>query len=179
MRFGHYTVFDTPEENKHTQVYVEYDVPNNDNLEGATGTIVLTEGGQGSGGGGDAGNGIKSITISPAITTTPALESYFPIYWEDLTAEQKQDGVQITINANIEDDVQYTITVTPTADWYTASFDGAPEFGEKGEPFTFTQTMSIGQSYDFHVAAANGTTEETATETVFALLHIGTIPDGE
>lgn len=51
MRFGHYTVFDTPEENKHTQVYVEYDVPNKDNLDGATGTMILSDGGSESGGG--------------------------------------------------------------------------------------------------------------------------------
>lgn len=44
MRFGHYTVFDTPEENKHTQVYVEYDVPNKDNLDGAAGTMILSDG---------------------------------------------------------------------------------------------------------------------------------------
>ena len=44
MRFGHYTVFDTPEENKHTQVYVEYDVPNKDNLDGSTGTMILSDG---------------------------------------------------------------------------------------------------------------------------------------
>ena len=131
------------------------------------------------GGGGEDGNGIKSITISPAITTTPALESFFPIYWEDLTDEQKQDGVPVVINANIEDDVQYTFTITPTADFYAASFDGVPGFGGKGEPITITQTMSIGQSYNLHVAAANGTTEETATETVIALVGIGTIPDGE
>ena len=129
--------------------------------------------------GGDAGNGIKSITITPAITTDPALESFFPIYWEDLTDEQKQDGVPVVINANIEDDVQYTFTITPTADFYAASFDGVPEFGGKGEPITITQTMSIGQAYDLHFAAANGTTEETATETVIALVHISTIPDGE
>lgn len=52
MRFGHYTVFDTPEENKHTQVYVEYDVPNKDNLDGATGTMILSDGSSESGGGG-------------------------------------------------------------------------------------------------------------------------------
>lgn len=55
MRFGHYTVFDTPEENKHTQVYVEYDVPNNDNLDGATGNMILSDGhSETSGGGGDS-----------------------------------------------------------------------------------------------------------------------------
>lgn len=54
MRFGHYTVFDTPEENKHTQVYVEYDVPNKDNLDGATGTMILSDGSSDTSGGGDS-----------------------------------------------------------------------------------------------------------------------------
>lgn len=51
MRFGHYTVFDTPAENKHTQAYVEYDVPNNDNLDGATGTMILSDGSSDTSGG--------------------------------------------------------------------------------------------------------------------------------
>lgn len=129
------------------------------------------------GGGSGEGNGIKSITISPAITTTPALESLYPIYWEDLTDEQKQDGIILTIYADIDDGAQYTFTITPTADFYAASFDGALEFGEKGEPVTLTKTMSIGQSYDVMFAAANGTSMETSTETVIVTLHVGTIPD--
>lgn len=136
MRFGHYTVFDTPEENKHTQVYVEYDVPNNDDLEGATGTIVLTEGGQGSGGG-DAGNGIRSITISPAITTTPALESLFPVYWNGETQ-------QIEISAFGMGSGDYTVTITPTADTYAFTDEGEDGVTSdtKGAPITFETTAA-------------------------------------
>lgn len=54
MKFGHYTVFDTPAENKHTQVYVEYDVPNNNDLDGATGTMILSDGHSETSGGGDS-----------------------------------------------------------------------------------------------------------------------------
>lgn len=65
MRFGHYTVFDTPEENKHTQVYVEYDVPNKDNLDGATGTMILSDGsGESGGGGGDSRFSTCEVEIS-------------------------------------------------------------------------------------------------------------------
>ena len=152
MRFGHYTVFDTPEENKHTQVYVEYDVPNNDNLTGATGTIILTEGGQGSGGG-DTGSGIKSITISPAITTTPALESVFPIYYEDLTEEQKRDDVRFTgepATALVEG-ATYTITATPTDDMFVADGAGVVS-ASAGAPITFTATVEEGELY-FSVVA--------------------------
>lgn len=156
MRFGHYTVFDTPEENKHTQVYVEYDVPNNDDLEGATGTIVLTEGGQGSGGGGDAGNGIRSISISPAITTDPALESFFPIYWKDLTAEEKEDGVYIEVSVDAPQVADYTFTLTPTDDMYAGimGIGGAPIMGdEKGAPVSGTnQNTPVVQNAMFSVS---------------------------
>lgn len=145
MRFGHYTVFDTPEENKHTQVYVEYDVPNNDDLEGATGTIVLTEGGQGSGGGGDTGNGIRSISISPAITTTPALDSLFPIYYEDLTEEQKQEGLDVTLTAPNLPAGEYTVTVTPTDEWYARV--GETTGTEKGEPVSEQFTINSGAPF--------------------------------
>ena len=119
-------------------------------------------------------NGIKSITISPAITTTPALDSLLPIYWDDLTEEQKRNGVPITIHANIEDDVPCTFTVTPTQTWYAA--DGNMQFGGQGEPISFDSELVVGQSYDFHVGAANGTTEETATEMVMVTIHVTTAP---
>lgn len=167
MRFGHYTVFDTPEENKHTQVYVEYDVPNNDNLEGATGTIVLTEGGQGSGGG-DAKHGIESITISPTLDVTPMLESYFPIYYEDLTDEQKDAGVQVhgafepgTIHAGDT----WDITITPSADWYVYDF-ATQTFGEKGAPYTITVEAETAAGFGCDFGAAADTVPEETTPIV-------------
>lgn len=162
MRFGHYTVFDTPEENKHTQVYVEYDVPNNDDLEGATGTIVLTEGGQGSGG--DTNNGIESISISPALDVTPMLESYFPIYWEDLTDEQKDSGVEIQgafEPGTIHEGDTWNITIKPTSNWYV--YDAAEEtFGEKGAPYTITVEASADGFYCQFAAASDDVPDETS-----------------
>ena len=118
--------------------------------------------------------GLKSISISPAITTTPALDSLFPIYWDDLTEEQKRNGVPITIHANIEDNVPCKFTVTPTQNWYVAGED--MQFGGQGEPISFDRELVVGQSYDFHVGAANGTTEETVTEMVSVTLHVTTAP---
>lgn len=70
-------------------------------------------------GGSDEGKqGLKSITISPAITTTPALESLFPIYWEDLTEEQRRDGITINCASSGYTPGEYTITVEPTGEWY-------------------------------------------------------------
>ena len=92
------------------------------------------------GGSDEEKQGLKSITISPAITTTPALDSLFPIYWEDLTEEQKQDGVSVDLTTSTELKMgdEFTVTITPTADWYGYNGD---EFGEKGEPVTYTASV--------------------------------------
>lgn len=84
-----------------------------------------------------------SISISPAITTTPALDSLFPIYYEDLTDEQKQSG--ITLNLTRSGDYEpgeYTLTVEPTGDWYAGISDWAdsPQVGGKGESVTASRT---------------------------------------
>ena len=86
------------------------------------------------GGGGKLKQGLKSISISPAITTTPALDSLFPIYWEDLTDEQKQSGVNINLTTTtpFSSGDEFTFTIAPTSEWYAA----ADDFGEKGQPIT-------------------------------------------
>lgn len=89
-----------------------------------------------SGGGDENKQGLKSISISPAITTTPALDSLFPIYWDDLTEEQKQNGVtlSLTTDAGLTVDEEHTFTITPTTDMYII----ADEPGGKGEPVAVT-----------------------------------------
>ena len=67
----------------------------------------------------DEKQGIKSIIISPAITTTPALESMFPIYWDDLTEEERELSVNITVDLDPQTEpAEYTFTLTPTNDMY-------------------------------------------------------------
>lgn len=80
-----------------------------------------------------------SISISPAITTTPALDSLFPIYWEDLTDEEKQQGVTLSLSASNEpaNGTPITVTLTPTSDWYAYNYDDGTA-GEKGQPISFT-----------------------------------------
>ena len=108
--------------------------------------------------GGEAGNGIKSITISPAITTTPALESLFPIYWEDLTEEQKQEHavrIAASTQATMEVGDTYTVTVVPTADMYAM---GDSEFGGKGEPVTLiceVTDFTDGNAMEIEIRATN------------------------
>lgn len=103
--------------------------------------------------GGEAGNGIKSITISPAITTTPALDSLFPIYYEDLTEEQKRDDVRFTgepATALVEG-ATYTITATPTDSMFVADGAGVVS-ASAGAPITFTATVEEAELY-FSVTA--------------------------
>lgn len=94
--------------------------------------------------GGDEGRqGLESITISPAITTTPALDSLFPIYWDDLTDDQKQDGVSIsvTVPSGSLPTEEMTFTATPTSDWHMVGMTGGePIVGEKGVPVSIVGT---------------------------------------
>lgn len=117
-----------------------------------------------SGGGDEGKQGLKSITISPAIETTPALDSLFPIYWEDLTEEEKQHGINITVNGTAED-IEYTITVTPTDEWYAMHNSEEFEVGGKGEPVSYTVEGGKGV-LSFTPNTTNGNTEETATQLV-------------
>lgn len=117
--------------------------------------------------GGDEGKqGLKSVTISPAIATTPAFESKFPIYWEDMTEEQKQ-GIEVQTFVDfgvIKAGDEYTITVTPTSGLYAAGVgDGDPAFGEKGEPLTFTVTAELDGNLGFTVVALDSIEEEAMT----------------
>ena len=90
--------------------------------------------------GGDEGkNGILSVTISPAITTTPALDSLFPIYLDDLTDEEKVNGKTIAVEATYDVQTDYYVTVTPTSNWYALN-PSSHEFGSVGEPVTYLLT---------------------------------------
>lgn len=100
-------------------------------------------------------NGIKSISISPAISTTPALESFFPIYWEDLTEEQRRDGITISCTRGDVTPGEYTLTVEPTGDWYAGiqGWSDNPQVSGIGKsvtasttPFPATQFTVVGLS---------------------------------
>lgn len=101
------------------------------------------------GGGGDEGKqGLKSITISPAITTTPALDSLFPIYWDDLPEGDVEEGVEYryyetTLHTGyaLTNGTEYTISATPTSNWRV--YHDETE-GDTGEAITFTATVSKG-----------------------------------
>lgn len=117
------------------------------------------------GGSEEEGNGIKSISISPTITTTPALDSLFPIYWEDIPAEDIEDGQyatkRITVVFTGELGSEYHVTATPTADWQVQNdFNQWAGKGETAEVYSSPFDLSEAQSFDFTVATNTDTPAE-------------------
>lgn len=94
--------------------------------------------------GGDVGKqGVKSVTISPEITTTPALDSLFPIYWDDLPEGEIEEGVEYrTYEATLHtghaltNGDSYSVSFTPTSEWHYES-------GGDGETVTVTKTVAL------------------------------------
>ena len=87
-------------------------------------------------GGSDEGKqGLKSISISPAITTTPTLDAVIPRYYEAGGINTIKIQVELGVNAS------YTVTVTPTPEWYVYTDDGN---GEIGEAYSFALTTDDG-----------------------------------
>lgn len=101
--------------------------------------------------------GLMGISISPAIQTTPALDSLFPIYWEDLTDEQKQRGVTINLETTDTLSGEYAVTVTPTAEWYAFTNSGVSQ--NKGEAVQ-TPILAFGDSASVSASVAETLNEE-------------------
>lgn len=111
-----------------------------------------------------------NISISPAITTTPALDSLFPVYYEDLTEDQKVDGISRTIiTAPVTPDTDYKFTATPTSGWFIVvfgnGFSNEPTYvGEPGEVVEIASITSNSHgevSGTLYVAVATGTPGES------------------
>lgn len=69
----------------------------------------------------------------------------FPIYYEDLTEEEKESGKQIVaqVESEISEGDKFAVTVTPTSDLYAAMYDdehGYHQGEAAGEPVTLTLT---------------------------------------
>lgn len=115
-----------------------------------------------------------SISISPAITTTPVLDSLFPIYWEDLTDEEKQSGKQISaaVAETMVPTDEYTITITPTDDMYAIYFnEGNTVIGETaGAPINVTVEAS--KLSQFNAIATDDTDSQSATKIVIAIVGL-------
>jgi len=103
------------------------------------------------GGSDEEKQGLKSITISPAITMTPALESFFPIYWEDLPEGEIKEGVEhreytTTLHTGyaLTDGDEYSVSITPTSEWH---YKVKGVIGGDGETVTVTKTVSHNRRY--------------------------------
>lgn len=103
------------------------------NSDGTTGVKLIPKSG------GDEGKqGLKSISISPAITTTPALDSLAPIYYDDLTEEQKQNGIVFNVNTD-EQSTDFVLTITPTSEWHGYDYSGEESVRlDNGVPMTIS-----------------------------------------
>lgn len=97
------------------------------------------------GGSEEEGDGVKSISISPSITTTPALDSLFPIEWDDLPEGEIEEGVEYrnyettlhTGHALTQGD-SYSVSITPTSEWH---YDDMNVIGGDGETVTITKRV--------------------------------------
>lgn len=124
----------------------------------------------------EEGDGVKSVSISPAISTTPALASLFPIYWEDLTEEQKQEHavrIAASTQATMKVGDTYTVTVVPTADMYAM---GDSEFGGKGEPVTLiceVTDFTDGNGMEIEINATNQVPPSANAMYFSVILRIG------
>lgn len=118
------------------------------------------------------GNGIRSITISPSMTTTPALDSFMPISYDD--GHSNRIYVE-TVGAKPGETISFI--VTPTSGWKIGVvYDESPEYGEVGEPYTITAECIdyeeggtvVGWDAENNIYAAN----EDETETFAITLHV-------
>ena len=77
----------------------------------------------------------------------------FPIYWDDLTDEEKENGVNVALTVPSHDPFEsYYVTVTPTPDWY--AFDPSNmETSGKGEPVTYQ--LIIGEEGNMCMVASS------------------------
>lgn len=86
------------------------------------------------------------ISISPAIQTTPAFDSLFPIGWDDLPEGEIEEGVEYreytatlhTGHALTAGD-SYSVSVTPTSEWHYESIGT----GSGGDGETVTVIKSV------------------------------------
>lgn len=98
--------------------------------------------------GGDVGKkGLKSVTISPEITTAPALDSLFPIYWDDLPEGEIEEGVEykdynVTLHTGhaLTNGDSYSVSITPTSEWHYNDMDVN---GGDGETVTVTKSVLL------------------------------------
>ena len=99
--------------------------------------------------------GLESISFSPAIETPPSLDSFCPIYYDELTEEQKANGVDIVLETADAFSGEYDVTITPTDEWYAYTEGG---MSNKGEAIT-AKVTPFGDRLMFSTGAIASTDE--------------------
>lgn len=127
------------------------------------------------GGGEDEGNGIKSISISPSITTIPALDTLFPLYWDDLEESEIQYGTDGHRNVNVQlvgslPEGMSTVTVTPTSDW-KAYNNNDSVYGDYGEPEE-AYPVEWSENPEFEVTVWNGDESDEGSRQIKLTVHV-------
>lgn len=114
--------------------------------------------------------GLKSISISPAITTTPALDSLFPIYWDDLPEGEIDEGVEVRTYENtihtgyaLTNGAEYSVASTPSSEWHIDDLT----VGDAGETVTTTATVNKGS-----LLLLTAAKDETGTKCVSVAIEI-------
>lgn len=127
------------------------------------------------GGSEDEGNGIKSITISPAITTEPSIDSLVPLYWDDLEESEIQYGTDGHRTVNVQlvgswPEGTSTITVTPTSNWKAYNNnDGA--YGDYGEPEE-AYPVEWSENPEIEVTVWNGDESDDGYRQIKLTIHV-------
>ena len=109
--------------------------------------------------------------MSPVLTTTPALAT-ISVNYDDLTDEQKEDGVYINVAGSFDPDETYTLTFTPTPTWY--GFDG-DNLGEQGAPVTVEGFVDNGVLYFEGIGLTNSNNPDDITEFFLVTLSVKAI----
>ena len=124
------------------------------------GNSVLYADGWSEGGGGR--EGLLSVTIAPPITCEPSWDALpLPLY---VDSSETQETVFLELIDPFDAD-EYSVTVTPTANWYAFYGETA---GEKGEPVTYSVAVMNGSLF-INADVASQPTYEAAEIDVVSL----------
>lgn len=111
--------------------------------------------------GGGGGEGILSVTITPAIFSDPSLDTLaFPIYWSEAQAEGGIMNVTFDATATRALADEYIVKVTPSENWF--AFNGEA-VSNKGGALESTVKPFDGELY-FRVAVMDTDNEDAATK---------------
>lgn len=118
--------------------------------------------------------GLKSISISPAITTEPSIDSLVPLYWDDLEESEIQYGTDGHRNVNVQlvgswPEGTSTVTVTPTSDWKAYNNDGAyGDYGETEEAYP----VEWSENPEIEVTVWNGDESDEGYRQIKLAIHV-------